>query len=301
MVTKASGPPVTEPSEPAAETVDSGPGEGGRGQRDLVLTGLVAVLGLILTEAPTLVRALLGPAAVLFAPGYAAISALFPSDDQLDWIERLGISLSTSFAMIAMLGLALASVPNGLTFNTIRLSVTGGTLLLLVVAAVRRARARGAVRTEVAGATESPRGRPGRAVRFTQAIVAANVAVAALAYVVTIGASAPASTALYVLGPDGRHSEYQNETIAGDSVAVSVGVRQADGVPGRYVLSARSGDTLLAAPIPVVVDPGGTWQSQVRLSFPRAGPDQELALTLERDGDERPLRVTRLWFNVLER
>jgi uncharacterized membrane protein len=293
------------PALEAPDTTDGGqdgpePGAepGRRGYRDLLLMALLSTLGLLLTDAPPLVRALLGPVTVLLVPGYAAVSALFPRDDDLDRIERLGLSLSTSLAMIAAVGLALDRIPGGLTFPAIRVAVTGGALLLLGVAALRRARAGGA---PPARAAEGPPDAPaptGRAVRFTQAIVVANIAVAALAYVVTIGATVPTSTALYVLGDEEKIADYPTEVAVGESFAVTVGGSQASNASGRYRLTATSGDAVLATLGPVDLPAGGTWQSEVRVALPRAGPDQELELNLARDGDSEPFRTVRLWVDV---
>jgi uncharacterized membrane protein len=296
----AGSPALDAPDD--AENRQDGPEPGappeGPGFRDLLLMALLSVLGLLLTDGPTVVRALLGPVAVLLVPGYAAVSALFPRYDDLDRVERLGLSLSTSLAMIAAVALVLDRIPGGLTFTSIRITVTGGTVLLLGIAAVRRARARGAPSGYAVEAAPPPPGRTGRAVRFTQAIVVANIAVAALAYVVTIGATVPTSTAFYVLGSEEKLSDYPTEVTVGESFAVTVGVSQASNAGGRYRLTATSGDAVLATLGPFDVAAGSTWRSEVRVALPRAGPDQELELSLARDGDSEAYRTVRLWIDV---
>ena len=67
----------------------------------LLLVGTVYVLPL-----PTL-RILLGGPFVLFFPGYTMVAALFPGRDDLEGLERLGLSLGLSIAVLPLMGLVL--------------------------------------------------------------------------------------------------------------------------------------------------------------------------------------------------
>ena len=71
---------------------------------------LAAILGLsallivavYLLPLPTL-RILLGGPFVLFFPGYTMVAALFPGRDDLEGLERLGLSLGLSIAILPCL------------------------------------------------------------------------------------------------------------------------------------------------------------------------------------------------------
>ena len=52
-------------------------------------------------------RAALGLPFVLFTPGYALITVLFPRKTSLDAVERVALSVGLSFAVVALLGLGL--------------------------------------------------------------------------------------------------------------------------------------------------------------------------------------------------
>jgi uncharacterized membrane protein len=267
---------------------------------DLLVVAALGGLGMIAPELPLGLRALLGAVAVLIVPGYAAVAALFPGDE-LDGVERLGLSLSTSLAFTALLALLLDVVPGGFTFPTIRLAVTGCGLVLLAVAVVRRHRAARGLPTRARQDDEATRVPMSRATRFTQAIVVANVAVAALAYALTIGSTPASSTAFYVLGPDKNLGGYPREVARDEPFVISLGVQQADDRPGSYRVVARSGEAVLTTVGPVSVGAGAVWQSDVRLALGRVGADQEVALALEREGDAEPYRLLRLWIDVKER
>ncbi len=53
------------------------------------------------------VRVALGLIFILFLPGYALIAALFPSSEDIDWIERVAFSFGLSIVLVPLLGLVL--------------------------------------------------------------------------------------------------------------------------------------------------------------------------------------------------
>jgi uncharacterized membrane protein len=124
------------------------------------LTGVVGVV--ILTNLAVLlpgvsdtpVRIVAGLVFVLFIPGYAFIAALFPeagsgptpddgtvSDTQadgIDGIERVALSFGLSIALVPLVGLVLNFTPWGIRLLPILVSLSGLTLVLTAIAAVRR-------------------------------------------------------------------------------------------------------------------------------------------------------------------
>src|SRR5205814_1628278 len=105
-------------------------------------------------------------------------------------------------------------------------------------------------------------------------------------------------TEFYVLGADARLARYPRAVTAGQPIELRVGVHQGDGAPGRYRVAARSGESVLASSQPIALAAGARWEDVVTLALDRPGPDQEVVLTLERDGDGRPFRTLRLWLDA---
>jgi len=116
---------------------------------------LAAVLGLVLVTLcvvllpgvrETPLRVVFGLPFVLFLPGYAVIAALFPEDggkedgerEGIDGIERVALSFGLSIAVVPLVGLVLNFTPFGIRLLPILLSVSGLTVALVVVGAVRR-------------------------------------------------------------------------------------------------------------------------------------------------------------------
>ncbi|MCB0238602.1 MAG: DUF1616 domain-containing protein, partial [Anaerolineae bacterium] len=78
-------------------------------------------------------RLALGLAYVLFVPGYCLTAALFPREDDIDGIERLGLSLGLSVAWVPVLALILDRLPWGLRLWPI---VVGELLSMAIFAAI---------------------------------------------------------------------------------------------------------------------------------------------------------------------
>jgi uncharacterized membrane protein len=90
-----------------------------------VLTAILTPLALYRVSDPT--RIILGLFFVILAPGYVFTSALFPKAADLDWIERIVLSVGLSIALTALLGIGLLLTPSG-----IRLEPVIGSLVLFI-------------------------------------------------------------------------------------------------------------------------------------------------------------------------
>ena len=117
----------------------------------VILTNLAALLPVV---SDTPIRIVVGLVFVLFIPGYAFIAALFPeagggptaedetgSDPQadgIDGIERVALSFGLSIALVPLVGLVLNFTPWGIRLLPILVSLSGLTLVLTAIAAVRR-------------------------------------------------------------------------------------------------------------------------------------------------------------------
>jgi len=166
----------------------------------LVATVLIDAGVSSLPSTPT--RALVALPLPLFFAGYAVVSAGFPSrfrrvgDDPvgIDLTERLALSFGTSLCLAPLVGLALASLPVGITVRSIVFAYTAVVVLGALVAASRRAALPDDVRFQFAvgrlftaaraNVAEVPR-------RDAVANIAVAVAVIAAAATVGVGLVAP--------------------------------------------------------------------------------------------------------------
>jgi uncharacterized membrane protein len=84
-----------------------------------------------------ILRLVLGLLFALFLPGYALISALFPSRSQLSTIERITYSIALSIAIVALIGLLLNYIWS-ISVYPILISVSSISIILAIVAWLRR-------------------------------------------------------------------------------------------------------------------------------------------------------------------
>ena len=76
---------------------------------------------------------------VLFIPGYCLIAALFPKNDDIGLSERIALSIGFSIAIIPLIGLGLNFSPWGIRLESVIVSITVLTWVLVLVAHYRRA------------------------------------------------------------------------------------------------------------------------------------------------------------------
>src|SRR6266705_2796807 len=61
---------------------------------------------------------------ILFVPGYVLMAALFPRAKEIDWIERVALSLGLSIAVVPLLALLLNFTPFGIRFGPVIVTTT---------------------------------------------------------------------------------------------------------------------------------------------------------------------------------
>lgn len=103
----------------------------------LVVAVSVVLLAAIAAAAGPL-RSALGLCAVLLLPGYAVLAALFPRDDDLEWVERIAMSFGSSIATVPLLGLLIDATPFGVRPGPILASLLLFTLGTTYIAYRRR-------------------------------------------------------------------------------------------------------------------------------------------------------------------
>ena len=116
--------------------------EAGRPPADLAvavgwtLLTLLAVYLPVVSETP--LRVLFGLPLILFVPGYVLIAALFPRDDDLDWLERVALSFGLSIAVVPLIGLVLNYTPWGIRLDPVLAALSLFVIAMAGAATVRR-------------------------------------------------------------------------------------------------------------------------------------------------------------------
>lgn len=301
--------------------------EGGAAAKDLRLTLLGALLLVVfialgesrwLQELPAVARLavewprlFLGFVYVLFIPGYWLTAALFPTNDDLDGIERNGLSLGLSVAWVPVLALILDRLPWGLHLLPIVIGQLISILLFIVVAVWRRERL-------PAGEAFAPEmsWRPGPWWRdlptldrkvYLLCAGALLVAGFAAAWIFLVPSPDEFMTEFYILGAEGLAEDYPREAAVGETLTVTLGIVNRERVPASYRVEVWAVDPwtdrreLVNQTGAITLSPGDRDDQEISWQMPWAGQDLMTEFFLYSDGlgGEPPYRSLKLWLNAL--
>lgn len=238
-----------------------------------ILIGIVVVAQLTQASAliaATPVRIVVGIPLALFAPGYALVSAAWPSV-RPHWPKRITLALGVSVSVDILVGLVLNLTGQGLRPSTWTFALGAITLVACAVAAVRRPHVRWFTF-----------GRP-RPASFVAGAGAAGFVLAA-AVVATAGAAAHEQqdgfTQMWIR-PD-----------ATDSSSANVTLRNLELAPMSYHVQILDDNGQVTLDIPdIALDPGQTWQTAVTIDPSSSGAVNAVAYI---GSDTTPYRRVRL-------
>ncbi|MBI2912966.1 MAG: DUF1616 domain-containing protein, partial [Chloroflexi bacterium] len=274
---------------------------------DLIIVALVtaasaAVVGL--AGPPDAVRVPLMLPLALFSPGYSLAAALYPRRDDLEPLERLGLSFGLSLAALPLIGLALNYGPWGVRWEP---------LLAFLALLVFLACALGLLHRRFVPAADrfapsirlSPAGgalRPSLRIATTVVSLAPVAVVAAVLLVLLAGqrSGSAAYTEFYILPSAGPADSFPGQIMVGQQVSLTLGITNREGQAKLYAVSTVVNDAVQEI-ARLRLGPGERWQQPVAVTLDRAGNRQLLAFDLHVDGaGGRPYRTVYLWVDVLE-
>lgn len=267
--------------------------------RDLLLVTSVAALVPVFVQLPLpLLRLPLGLVLVLFAPGYVLQAVLFARPADLDPPARIGASVGLSVALLPLMAIVLDHLPWGITLGPIVGVLATWTVLMALIAAVRRAFI--GVTVEAVAPRRLPAARRWRRRIAATVLGVAILGVFAGGLFVATRTQTEALTEFYVTGAQGMGEEYPRAAVAGAPMEVNLHIANNEGRAQRYRVEVRSAGQMIAA-IPVVDVAADARAAQpLRYALPTPGNDQTVDILLFRADDQTAYRSLRLWVNVRE-
>jgi len=177
----------------------------------------------------SLLRKALGLTFVLFFPGYVFITALFPEKKELDNLERLALSFGLSIAIVPLIGLGLNYTPWGIRLIPILVSLTLFNIIFAVAAVYRRANAVDPWIPRISIEKLKEELEWEKSSKLDKAltvilIIAIISSIATLGYVITHPKPGEKFTEFYILGPEGKASDYPTELFVGENATVILGI-----------------------------------------------------------------------------
>jgi uncharacterized membrane protein len=191
----------------------------------LFLNILAIILVLIIIFVPaTWVRAFIGLPFILFTPGYALITALFPRKSSMDAIERLALSIGLSFAAVALLGLGLNYTSWGITLWSSIIASGSFIIVSTIIAEYRRWRLPSEERFSIdINLTNISLGE-NKLSRTLSVILILSIlgTIGTLAYTIASPKVGERFTEFYILGQEGEAAGYPQNFILSNGVVTSV-------------------------------------------------------------------------------
>jgi uncharacterized membrane protein len=257
-----------------------------------------------------LARLALGLVYVLYVPGYCLSTALFPRHDDLDSIERAGLSLGLSIAWIPVVALVLNWLPWGLSLEAILIGQLVSIVALAAATVGRRERL-------PYGEAYSPEvaWRPGSWWRSVPSphkrlylLCAGAVLVAGLAVASVFLIPSPDEfiTEFYILGQDGLAENYPRRAVVGETLSVTMGITNHEREAMTYRVEVWAADPRTGQRIsvneagPLALSSGETIMREITWQMPQAGQDMTVEFYLFAEGREagQPYRSLQLWLDV---
>ncbi|MGB9300179.1 MAG: DUF1616 domain-containing protein [Anaerolineae bacterium] len=266
----------------------------------IVGLSFLLVLTVYLLPLPAL-RIVLGGPFVLFFPGYIMTAALFPGRDDLEGLERLGLSLGLSIAILPLMGLVLNYTPWGITMLSTLLSAISFIVGCSAIAYYRRRRLpleeRYALRLELDVAGWRSGGVLDRSLTVALA-VSIFAALGTFLFVLAKPEVGERFTEFYVLGPYGEADDYPRWVLPGQLLNPIVGVINREHQDMNYRIRIEVGGQEVEQITDIHLAHDEKWEKRVVFSPEQPGDQQQLRFLLYREGQEEPYRSLHLWIDV---
>jgi uncharacterized membrane protein len=271
---------------------------------ELVFVYLLTIICFpVITLSDGILRIILGSIFLLIFPGYTMIAALFPNKNSLTGIERAGLTLVMSFALITLAGLALNYTPWGIRLTPIYIAMSIIIVVASAVALLRRAGMPEAERFSLNVKFRMPkRGNTSKldtALSICLVIVVIG-AVYALAYMMAHPKAQEPFSNFYVLGAEDMMENYPRELTLGEPTVVTLGIDNYENQETRYNIEVSFNGTAMQSIGPVLLANEGKWSNEVTLIPPKAGDNQRVEFLLYKGEEPAPYLTLHLWLNVKE-
>lgn len=265
----------------------------------LAVLGSLAAILVGGNGASGLIRLFLGAALVLFFPGYALLSAIWPRKKQLTIIERSVLSFGLSMAIVPLLLYPLSFTPWGIQLYSVSLTILCFIITMLVAAFYRQKKIPPRERATLSMSFLRPKWNEipslDRFFLFSSIIVAIfTIALLSGFYGSSQGST---TTEFYVLGPDDQAKGYQT-VIEGGTLDLVIGVRNHEQEQLVYSVHIDVDGQNAMIVGPLLVGPGKTWEQRLRIPILARSGRRMVELRLMREGMKHTYRGLYFWMDV---
>ena len=275
---------------------------------DITLMVIFTVLCIISIFTPSIaessLRTVLGLILILFMSGYSIISFLFPKKNDLDIIERITFSFGLSIAITVLIGLALNYTLFGIILVPALISISALTILFSFFAYIRRLRIPDKERFDVKFEKlfEIIKGSlniKSKTDKILSVLLILSILFAVFTIVYTIATPKQDSkfTEFYLLGPNGKASDYPTNLTVGETGNVTVGIVNQEYADVNYKMVVTL-DNITINEENITLTSGAKYEEPFTFALSKTGKNQELEFLLYKLPDDNDVyQSLHLWIN----
>ncbi len=303
-----SPPPTASSDDISKEPGEQSPFKPHNYNMDLILILALTILTVAFVLIPplnkTFIRTILGILLVLWIPGYSLIAALFPKSGDLDGVERAALSFGLSIAVTPLIGLGLNYTPWGIRLDPILISLTIFTIVMCVIAYQRRRslpeeekyfvnfgefteKIRESFRSE--SQTEK--------ILSIILIISIILAISTTVYIIVKPKQGEKFTEFYILGPEGKASNYPTNLTSGDKGHVIIGLVNHEYATTEYELLVKVENRTLKNDT-VILKNGEKKEIPFNFTAGSSGHRKMSFLIYKLPDKEKAYRSLHLWLNI---
>ncbi len=187
------------------------------------------------------IKPILGIIFIAFLPGYAFISYLFPKNDDMRLLERLLLSFATSVAIVALVGFVLNYTPFGIHLEIMALIISMIIILFTILAYFKRLSTDGSFYLEFKPTIVKIKNLFYREDRIDKVLsvvllILIVLSISMTAYAIVKPKQSENFTEFYILGANGKMSNYPTTIKINETGNLTVGIVNHENVPTSYLI-----------------------------------------------------------------
>jgi len=249
-----------------------------------------ALAAVILFFPLDILRIILGLPFLLFFPGYALLAALLPGKGRMDGMQWIVLSFGISLAVVPLIGLILNYTPWGIRLEPILYSFVVFILVASIAGWLRRRRLTEQERFNIEFQLKVPSWGGGVWDKVLSVILVMTIlgALGTLGYIIATPKVSEKFTEFYILGLQGKASDYPREIRIGEEAEVIVGIINHEHKVVSYRVEVKI-DGVKKNEVGVVeLAHEQKWEEIVSFTPDNDGDNQEVEFLLYKNGETEP-------------
>lgn len=280
---------------------------------ELLLFFMIATIGALAAAlgAPVAVRTVFGLPLVLFVPGYALVSALFPSNEGLDGLERIALGFGLSLALIPLIALGIEYSPWRLELFPIISGLMACTALFSLVAIFRRSHVASGEKfvAEIPVPEIPPPSHWSGTTKVALGIMVVSLLLFSGSGAVLIAQRLQGEpmTEFALYNAEGKPEFYPRDFLPGQPQTLQLEIDNHEGKSVTYRIDVMAGEVKVGSVDSVTVPSSGTWRQPIEIYLPASvtqpDPGQPIPLLFnlyrtDTPQANAPYRSLRLFVNL---